>query len=171
MSADVRLDRSLMQRKNIEEFCMSQDPPTVGSRIPWLGIVLVIVVLGIGVQWWIVLPGQSASRFTSRLFRGLFKDAVTMLSDSAAIVPHASGGLTVNGADGSSVTFHRDDLPLMSYIDPGRQSRRGAVDYIQGRYCFQVGAWQNRKNDNRRMTVIDCVAEGRQVVIETVRKY
>jgi len=150
---------------------MSQEPSAVWKKIPWLGVGLVIVVLGIGVQWWFFLPGQTTSRFVVRLSRGQVDDAVTMLSDSAAIVPHADGRLTVSGADGSSVTFHRDDLPLISYQDRGRKSRRDAADYIRGRYYFQVGAWKNRKQDHRRMAVIDCVADGFQVVVETVRQY
>ena len=150
---------------------MAQEFSGIGKKIPWLGAVLVIVVLGIGMQWWRELPRQTASRFVAGLYRGKFDVAATLLSDSTAIVPHADGSLTVNAADGSSVTFHRDDLPLMSYQDRSRKSRPDSADYIRGRYCFQVGAFQNRNREDRRMVVIDCVADGWQVSVETVRQH
>jgi hypothetical protein len=138
----------------------------------YAAIALILVVgFGIGAQWWIGRPKQSAEHFIAVLSKGQIKDITAMLADTAAIQSNADGSVTIKGADGSSASLGNNELPLVALVVPDAQPRNGTGDYIVGRYRFQVASSGAAvQNGHRAPTEIHCIANGGRIIVESVKQ-
>lgn len=132
---------------------------------------IIVVVLGVAIQWWIGRPKQSAEHFIAVLSKKQMNDATEMLADSTAIESDANGKITIKGTDGSSAKLSGDELPLIALVVPDAKSRNGAGDYIAGRYRFQLAtSGQAVQNGDRTPTEVYCIANGSRIIVESVQQ-
>lgn len=154
---------------------MADDRPctrSLGWRAYLIGALIVVLVAGVGGQWWVGRPKRSAGHFLSLLRKGQTDHAASMMRDASSIKTDAAGNLIIKAKDGTTVTLTQDALPVVTHgpVDP--PPRAGFADYLAGPYRFQmspVGPAVQR--GQRQSVVVYCVVEANRIVIDTIREY